>query len=386
MGTLAEEIKELEGRVKLTERLINAGWCIMALSFIFLGRNDLGSLTLICTVSLLIYKAILKRKLSIKEDLAKEVEERTEQIRSEKDAIQEESDKLAAALSALAEAQDELVRKERMATVGQLTQGLVDRILNPLNYINNFANLSEGLAKELRENLESQKSKLPQDVYEDSEELLDMMSSNLQKISAHGYNTVRIVKAMEELLKDRVGVLILTNMNTLCRIALEKLKKSYEKEIQEKNVRIVFDNLNLSLMMEVNADKLGKAIDGVLKNAMYAVLRKAEQVAYSPEIYLGLKVNGDQLDITIRDNGTGIDEKIKDKIFAPFFTTKTTGEAAVMGLYLCREIVQNHRGSIAVESQKGEYSQFLISLPIYQLKQHKKPEQEEPEEEEQTHG
>ena len=386
MGTLAEEIKELEGRVKLTERLINAGWCIMALSFIFLGRNDLGSLTLICTVSLLIYKAILKRKLSIKEDLAKEVEERTEQIRSEKDAIQEESDKLAAALSALSEAQDELVRKERMATVGQLTQGLVDRILNPLNYINNFANLSEGLAKELRENLESQKGKLPQDVYEDSEELLDMMSSNLQKISAHGYNTVRIVKAMEELLKDRVGVLILTNMNTLCRIALEKLKKSYEKEIQEKNVRIVFDNLNLSLMMEVNADKLGKAIDGVLKNAMYAVLRKAEQVAYSPEIYLGLKVNGDQLDITIRDNGTGIDEKIKDKIFAPFFTTKTTGEAAGMGLYLCREIVQNHRGSIAVESQKGEYSQFLISLPIYQLKQHKKPEQEEPEEEEQTHG
>ena len=386
MGTLAEEIKELEGRVKLTERLINAGWCIMALSFIFLGRNDLGSLTLICTVSLLIYKAILKRKLSIKEDLAKEVEERTEQIRSEKDAIQEESDKLAAALSALSEAQDELVRKERMATVGQLTQGLVDRILNPLNYINNFANLSEGLAKELRENLESQKGKLPQDVYEDSEELLDMMSSNLQKISAHGYNTVRIVKAMEELLKDRVGVLILTNMNTLCRIALEKLKKSYEKEIQEKNVRIVFDNLNLSLMMEVNADKLGKAIDGVLKNAMYTVLRKAEQVAYSPEIYLGLKVNGDQLDITIRDNGTGIDEKIKDKIFAPFFTTKTTGEAAGVGLYLCREIVQNHRGSIAVESQKGEYSQFLISLPIYQLKQHKKPEQEEPEEEEQTHG
>ena len=358
----------------------------MALTFIFLGRNDFGILTLICTVSMLIYRLILKRKLAIKEDLAKEVEERTEQIRSEKNAIQEESDKLAAALSALSEAQDELVRKERMATVGQLTQGLVDRILNPLNYINNFASLSEGLAKELRENLESQKGKIPQDVYEDSEELLDMMSDNLKKISAHGYNTVRIVKAMEELLKDRVGVLILTNMNTLCRIALEKLKKSYEKEIQEKNVRIVFDNLSLSLMMEVNADQLGKAIDGVLKNAMYAVLRKAEQVAYSPEIYLGLKVNGDQLDITIRDNGTGIDEKIKDKIFAPFFTTKTTGEAAGVGLYLCREIVQNHRGRIEVESQKGEYTQFLISLPIYSFKQHKQPEPEETEEEEQTHG
>ena len=386
MGALAEEIKQLQGRVKLLERLINAGWCIMALNFIFLGRNDLGILTLICTVSMLIYRLILKRKLAIKEDLAKEVEERTEQIRSEKNAIQEESDKLAAALSALSEAQDELVRKERMATVGQLTQGLVDRILNPLNYINNFASLSEGLAKDLRENLESQKGKVPQDVYEDSEELLDMMSSNLQKISAHGYNTVRIVKAMEELLKDRVGTMVLTNMNTLCRIALEKLKKSYEREIREKNVRIVFEGLNLSLMMEVNADELSKAMDGMLKNAMYAVLRKAEQVAYSPEIYVGLKVNGDQLEIIIRDNGTGIDEKIKERIFAPFFTTKTTGEAAGIGLYLCREIVQNHRGSIEVESQKGEYTQFLIGLPIYQFKQHKNPEQEEPEEEKQTNG
>ena len=103
MSTLAEEIKQLQGRVKLLERLTNAGWCIMALTFIFLGRNDLGILTLICTVSMLIYKIILKRKLAIKEDLAKEVEERTEQIRSEKNAIQEESDKLAAALSALSE-------------------------------------------------------------------------------------------------------------------------------------------------------------------------------------------------------------------------------------------------------------------------------------------
>lgn len=83
--------------------------------------------------------------------MVKEVEERTQEIRSEKDAIQEESEKLAAALKALGEAQDELVRKERMATVGQLTQGLVDRILNPLNYINNFANLTSGLAKDLRE-------------------------------------------------------------------------------------------------------------------------------------------------------------------------------------------------------------------------------------------
>ncbi len=97
---------------------------------------------------------------------------------------QEESEKLAAALKALGEAQDELVRKERMATVGQLTQGLVDRILNPLNYINNFANLTSGLAKDLRENLDSQKEHLKPDVYDDSVDLLNMMTSNLEDLRA----------------------------------------------------------------------------------------------------------------------------------------------------------------------------------------------------------
>ena len=263
--------------------------------------------------------------------MVKEVEERTQEIRSEKDAIQEESEKLAAALKALGEAQDELVRKERMATVGQLTQGLVDRILNPLNYINNFANLTSGLAKDLRENLDSQKEHLKPDVYDDSVDLLNMMTSNLEKISEHGFNTVRIV----------------------------------------------FDNLTLSLMMEVNVEQFSKVLAGILKNSMYALLKKSETVTFSPEIFLGLKVNKDMLEITIRDNGSGIDENIKDKIFAPFFTTKTTGEAAGVGLYLCREIVQNHRGTIEVESKKGEYTQFLITIPVYQPKTITPPKEEE---------
>ena len=114
-----------------------------------------------------------------------------------------------------------------MATVGQLTKGLVDRILNPLNYINNFASLTSGLANELRTNIESQKARMDAEVYEDSIELLNLMSANLGKISGHGFNTVRIVKAMEELLKDRHTNLTQANINDLCRIELEKLKKTY---------------------------------------------------------------------------------------------------------------------------------------------------------------
>ena len=372
---LHTEIDRLKRRIKLCERVTLGSLVGICVSVKFGHQEWIGLLFLIlfCQIS----KLVFKRKLKQKEYLVKEVEERTQDIRSEKDAIQEESEKLAAALKALGEAQDELVRKERMATVGQLTQGLVDRILNPLNYINNFANLTSGLAKDLRENLDSQKEHLKPDVYDDSVDLLNMMTSNLEKISEHGFNTVRIVKAMEELLKDRRGNLTLTNINGLCRIALDKLKKTYEQDIQEKNIRIVFDNLTLSLMMEVNVEQFSKVLAGILKNSMYALLKKSETVTFSPEIFLGLKVNKDMLEITIRDNGSGIDENIKDKIFAPFFTTKTTGEAAGVGLYLCREIVQNHRGTIEVESKKGEYTQFLITIPVYQPKTITPPKEEE---------
>ena len=273
---LHTEIDRLKRRIKLCERITLGSLVGICVSVKFGHQEWIGLLFLIlfCQIS----KLVFKRKLKQKEYLVKEVEERTQEIRSEKDAIQEESEKLAAALKALGEAQDELVRKERMATVGQLTQGLVDRILNPLNYINNFANLTSGLAKDLRENLDSQKEHLKPDVYDDSVDLLNMMTSNLEKISEHGFNTVRIVKAMEELLKDRRGNLTLTNINGLCRIALDKLKKTYEQDIQEKNIRIIFDNLTLSLMMEVNVEQFSKVLAGILKNSMYALLKKSETV------------------------------------------------------------------------------------------------------------
>ena len=210
---------------------------------------------------------------------------------------------------------------------------------------------------------------------ERTKKLMQEAAKKLDFIEAAQYRDE--VLKMEELLKDRRGNLTLTNINGLCRIALDKLKKTYEQDIQEKNIRIVFDNLTLSLMMEVNVEQFSKVLAGILKNSMYALLKKSETVTFSPEIFLGLKVNKDMLEITIRDNGSGIDENIKDKIFAPFFTTKTTGEAAGVGLYLCREIVQNHRGTIEVESKKGEYTQFLITIPVYQPKTITPPKEEE---------
>lgn len=372
MGSLNDEIKVLQGKIKRSERLTTAGLVVFAAILIAetagvfeVGHGIMPAIA-IALVIIQIYKSNYRKKLKQKEQLAKEVEVRTQEIRSERDAVQEESQKLAAALSALAEAQDELVQQERMATVGQLTKGLVDRILNPLNYINNFSSLSSTLIKDLRENLEKEKERLSKDTYNDSLDLLDMMEGNLGKISEHGFNTVRIVKAMEELLKDRRGNTTQTDINNLCRITLDKLKKSYEKEIEEKKINIIFDGLNLSLMMEVNMEQMSNVLFGLLQNALYAVLKKTEKVAFNPEILLKLKVDGDKLQITIRDNGIGIADNIKERIYSPFFTTKPTSEAAGIGLYICREVVLNHKGTVEVKSEQGDYTEFLITIPVYQ--------------------
>ncbi|HIX87150.1 MAG TPA: GHKL domain-containing protein [Candidatus Parabacteroides intestinigallinarum] len=369
------EIEKLKKRIVLCERVTLASLVGIIISIKFGHQEWIWLLILILACQ--IGKLVLRRKLKQKEYLVREVEERTREIRSEKDAIQEESDKLARALKALAEAQDELVRKERMATVGQLTKGLVDRILNPLNYINNFASLTSGLANELRANIESQKTRMDAEVYEDSIELLNLMSANLGKISGHGFNTVRIVKAMEELLKDRHTNLTQANINDLCRIELEKLKKTYEREIREWGIHIAFKRLSVPILLEVNVEQIGKVLSNILRNAIYAIGKKRETTDFAPEISLGLKINLDRLEISIQDNGTGIDEPIKDKIFAPFFTTKPTGEATGIGLYLCREIIQDHRGTIEVESQKGAYTRFVISLPIYQTRKPETPKENE---------
>ena len=376
MGDLNQEIKNLKDRIKLLERISTVGLVGCGVAFV-VNKSDWIPYLVIVLLIAQTYKSVLRRRLKRKEYLAKEVEERTREIRSERDAVQKESEKLAAALEALAEAQDELVRQERMATVGQLTKGLVDRILNPLNYINNFASLTAGLTKDLRANLESEKERLTKETYEDSLELLDMMSANLDKISDHGFNTVRIVKAMEELLKDRKGTLTLTNINTLCRIAIDKLKNTYAKEIEANAIAIRFEPLTLSLMMEVRAEQLDQVLGALLKNALYALLKKKEQVCFEPEILFQLKVADEKLEITLRDNGTGMDESLIKKIFAPFFTTKPTCEAAGVGLYICREVVQSHRGTIEVESEKGAYTQFVIRIPIYQPKASASPVEEE---------
>ena len=325
-----KQLESLRWRMRVIETLTVIGTAWIALA-VYQKKEELVYYLVGAVVLLFLLKYYTQFRLRKRQFVSNLVEQRTMELRFQRDAMQAESEKLSRALSALADAQDELVRKERLASIGQLTKGLVDRILNPLNYINNFAHLT----------------------------------GNLDKIAKHGDNTVRIVKAMEELLKDHSANRTCVDINDLCKVNLDILRKNYAKEIEKNQVDLSFSGLSVPLTIEVNIDQMGKALLQILDNSIYAVLKKLGEPGYQPSVSLVLRIQADKLQVVIRDNGVGIEETIKTKVFSPFFTTKPTAEAAGTGLYLSREVVLNHKGTIAIESEKDKYTEVTITLPIY---------------------
>jgi signal transduction histidine kinase/ligand-binding sensor domain-containing protein len=316
---------------------------------------------------LLIYTIVrwrLNRLRKEKIRLENIVQKRTAEVVKQKDEIEEKSKSLEKALNDLGEAQHELVRQEKMATVGKLTQGLIDRILNPLNYINNFSKLSEGLVNDVTSNIEEEKEHMEPENYEDTIDVLGMLKGNLEKVSEHGANTTRTLKAMEEMLKDRSGGIVDMDLIALIRQNEEMLAKYFEKDISEYHIKTVFNYPDTTVHINGNAEQLSKTFMSLLGNAVYATVKKAQRTQYAPEIDFTITPKDDTVEILIKDNGIGIEDTIINKVFDPFFTTKTTGEASGVGLYLSREIIQNYGGDISVTSQKNEYTEFSIILPI----------------------
>ncbi|WP_068688808.1 ATP-binding protein [Culturomica massiliensis] len=312
----------------------------------------------------LVFKWRMHKLLKEKEKLENIVNQRTLLLMKQKDEIEEKSMKLEETLTELGKAQEGLVRQEKMATVGKLTKGLIDRILNPLNYINNFSHLTAGLLQDLYKNLEDMGEYLKEDIYADSLDILNMMEKNLGKIEEHGSNTTRILKAMEEILKDRNKQMEKMDLVALYRKNIELLGKYYEKETERIPISIDIRLPGEPLFIDGNAELLSKTLMSLLNNGMYAIIKKYNKKEYSPEIRLELKSENGQAVTRIYDTGIGIEPSILDKIFDPFFTTKTTGEAAGTGLYLSKEIILNHRGQISVRSEKNEYTEFTITLPL----------------------
>ena len=262
----------------------------------------------------------------------------------------------------LRSAQNQLLRQEREAAIGKLTKGLIDRILNPMNYINNFAHLTLGLSKELRANIEDEKEHITPDTYEDCVDVMDMMTTNLDKIEQHGISTTRTLKAMEEMLKERSLNLESTDLALLCQQCVERFIKYSAQDIDALHIQVDCERPVDPVMRDVVADQVAKSLMSMLANALYAVKKKAEKGGeYAPVIRLTVEEkNG--VAIKVYDNGIGIESSILNKIFDPFFTTKPTAEAPGVGLYLSQQAMHDSGGNITVDSVKDEYTEFVINL------------------------
>ena len=262
-------------------------------------------------------------------------------------------------------AQDKLLRQEREAAIGKLTKGLIDRILNPMNYINNFAHLTLGLSKEMRENIEDEKDNITPDVFEDSMDVMDMMKTNLEKIEQHGISTTRTLKAMEELLKERSQKFESTDLAALCQQCVDKFKNYYADDIAKLGIEVECIRPDAPVMRDVVADQIGKSVMSMLANSLYAIRKKAEKGGeYHPLLRVSViqESDGGHILIKVYDNGIGIEQSIINKIFDPFFTTKPTAEAPGVGLYLSQQVLHDCGGTITVDSVKDEYTVFVINL------------------------
>ncbi len=259
--------------------------------------------------------------------------------------------------------QTQLIQSEKLASLGELTAGIAHEIQNPLNFVNNFSELSVDLVNDLKEEIE----KPEQDkVY--IEELFTDLSQNQEKINHHGKRASSIVKGMLEHSRASTGVKELTDIN---KLADEYLRLSYhgmrakDKEFNADYELIIDENLP---KIEVIPQDMGRVLLNLINNAFYAVNQRkllSNDVSYTPSVLVSTEQGDNQIIIKVKDNGTGMSEATKAKIFQPFFTTKPTGQGTGLGLSLAYDIVtKGHGGTLEVESTEGVGTEFKIQLNL----------------------
>lgn len=266
-------------------------------------------------------------------------------------------------LTNLKATQEQLIRQEKLASIGQLTKGIVDRILNPLNYINNFASLSGDLIDESVEIFEN-----PDLTPDDREEILDLLStvkSNMQKVFDHGSAASRIVKGMERILREKSTDYVDTDINKLVEAVINQVKLQGQKEFPNVEVAI-YTNLDPKRQeAKVLPFELSTVLNNLIINAWYVVAEKHQaNPVHQPEIVISTHFNSDDFEITVRDNGKGISATEQKQLFSPFFTTKPTAKGTGLGLYLSQEIAKEHKGAITVQTEDGQYTEFTITIPL----------------------
>ncbi|MFK7907288.1 MAG: ATP-binding protein [Chitinophagales bacterium] len=285
--------------------------------------------------------------------------------------VDERTQKLNSSLKELKDTQNQLVVQEKLASLGQLTAGIAHEIQNPLNFINNFAELSEELLEDLNEDLNEQKSCIEAEKMENITEMITELQENVQTIDKHGKRIDSIIKNMLRHSRAESGGKTLVDINALTKQYLQLSYHGFRAKHKTftADLKLNLDE-NIKSVHLVQQD-IGRAFLNIINNALYAVQKKAKHLKsqgindYQPTIWIYSYVQNQMVVIKIRDNGMGIPKDIREQIFNPFFTTKPAGMGTGLGLSLTYDIVvQVHQGKLLVNSEKGEFTEFIIELPM----------------------
>jgi signal transduction histidine kinase len=271
---------------------------------------------------------------------------------------------LETALDNLKATQTQLIQSEKMASLGELTAGIAHEIQNPLNFVNNFSEVSNEMIQEIKE--ERKKNKENRDEALENE-LLDDISSNLEKINHHGKRADAIVKGMLQHSRSSSGKKELTDLNALCDEYLRLSYHGLRAKDKSFNATMKTDFDETIGKIEVIPQDFGRVVLNLINNAFYAVNEKNQLnlEAYEPTISITTKKENDKIIIEVTDNGNGMPSAIMDKVFQPFFTTKPTGQGTGLGLSLSYDIITKaHGGELKVESKENVGTTFRIVLPI----------------------
>ena len=296
---------------------------------------------------------------------------RLNQVEQLANQLQDKNEELEGVLTELRKAQDQIVMREKLAALGELTAGVAHEIRNPLNFVNNFSEASGELIEELQEVLTEEGVVLNDEQRDLVKEITEDLTSNVVRIRSHGERANRIVQDMLRMGRDS-GDWQATDINALLEQHARLAYHSARATNQQFQVDIQEDYDSEVGKLEVIPQQLGRVFLNIVSNACYATDQRRKAAAeagadgeeFFPILALSTRRKEDGVEVHIRDNGTGMPPDVVEKIFNPFFTTKPTDQGTGLGLAISNDIVRRHGGNISVETEPGEGTTMTVNLPL----------------------
>jgi signal transduction histidine kinase len=276
--------------------------------------------------------------------------------------VEERTEELKQSIAHLKATQEQLIQSEKMASLGELTAGIAHEIQNPLNFVNNFSELSTELIDEMKDELDHGDIKEAIAISED-------IKQNLEKINHHGKRADSIVKGMLQHSRNSGNTKEATDINALADEYMRLAYHGLRAKDKSFNSNLESDFDDTIEPVDVIPQDIGRVILNLFTNAFYAVSEKKENLqeadfqTYEPTVSVTTKKTGESIHVSVRDNGDGIPKEALNKIFQPFFTTKPTGKGTGLGLSMSYDIIKAHGGTLEVKTEKGKYTEFTIILP-----------------------